>query len=43
VIKNITRDMGITFIFIERTPSISFENVDDVYLISDGKVLKQGN
>jgi branched-chain amino acid transport system ATP-binding protein len=42
VIKKITREMGITFIFIERTPSISFTTVDDVYLISDGKVLKQG-
>jgi branched-chain amino acid transport system ATP-binding protein len=43
VIKNITRDMGITFVFIERTPSMSFDIVDDVYLIADGKVLKQEN
>jgi branched-chain amino acid transport system ATP-binding protein len=42
VIKDITRDRGITFVFVERTPAISFENVDDVYLISDGKVAKQG-
>jgi branched-chain amino acid transport system ATP-binding protein len=38
VIRKITQDKGITFIFIERTPGISCEIVDDVYSIIDGKI-----
>jgi branched-chain amino acid transport system ATP-binding protein len=38
VIKKISRDIGITVIFNERTPGISFEIADDVYSIIDGKI-----
>lgn len=38
VIKRINRDKGITFIFVERNPSKSFDIADEVYLMADGEI-----
>lgn len=37
-ISRINREKGITFMFIERTPSMSFQITDDVLLISGGEI-----
>jgi len=40
-IKRINRDKGITFIFVERDPIMSFQMADDVYSITNGEIFKQ--
>lgn len=37
-ISRINREKGITFMFVERAPSMSFQVTDDVLLISDGGI-----
>jgi len=40
-IKSINSDKGITFIFVERDPIMSFQIADDVYSIANGEIFKQ--
>jgi branched-chain amino acid transport system ATP-binding protein len=40
-IGRINRDEGITFIFVERAPSMSFHVTDDVYSIINGEIFQQ--
>jgi branched-chain amino acid transport system ATP-binding protein len=43
VIRKINRDKGITFIFVERNPVISFEIADDVFSIVNGEIFRNNN
>lgn len=38
VIREISRDQGITFIFVERTQGMSFQISDDIFLLADGEM-----
>jgi len=43
VIRRINRDKGITFIFVERNPGISFEIADEVYSMIKGEIFPNIN
>lgn len=42
-INRINKERGITFIFVERAPSMSFHVTDDVYMIINGEIFQQDN